>query len=220
MPEAVLRRRHHPRSRSADLEAADELGYRIKLLGVAQRTDAGIEQRVHPTMVPQGLRDRAGRRACTNAVTIDADAMAPITLVGPGAGGAATASAVVADIGDIAARPSARRRSAGRPRASTRAAARPDAAPRGRLLHPPRRASTGPAPPPPSRRAHGRRRTFRSNRSCSAAAARGRTAATIRSSADEPAPVILITYATTEDAVRRALAAIEQRRRDCRASRR
>ncbi len=38
----------------ADLDAADELGYRVKLLGVAQRTDAGIEQRVHPTMVPQG----------------------------------------------------------------------------------------------------------------------------------------------------------------------
>ena len=44
----------------ADLDAADELGYRVKLLGVAVRTEAGIEQRVHPTMVPQGFRHRPG----------------------------------------------------------------------------------------------------------------------------------------------------------------
>ena len=45
---------------TADLEAADELGYRIKLLGVAVKTDKGIEQRVHPTMVREGFRDRPG----------------------------------------------------------------------------------------------------------------------------------------------------------------
>src|SRR3982751_3370818 len=84
-----------------DLEAADELGYRVKLLGVAVRTDKGIEQRVHPTMVPK-LTPIAQVMGVTNAVTIDADAIAPITLVGPGAGGMATASAVVSDIGDIA----------------------------------------------------------------------------------------------------------------------
>ncbi|HEU5177579.1 MAG TPA: homoserine dehydrogenase, partial [Burkholderiales bacterium] len=86
---------------SEDLEWADELGYRVKLLGVAVRTDKGIEQRVHPTMVPKDSAI-AQVMGVTNAVTIDADAMAPITLVGPGAGGAATASAVVSDIGDIA----------------------------------------------------------------------------------------------------------------------
>ena len=87
---------------TADLEAADELGYRIKLLGVAVRTDKGIEQRVHPTMVPQGFRDRPGRWTSPTPSPIDAEAMPPITLVGPGAGGMATASAVVADIADIA----------------------------------------------------------------------------------------------------------------------
>ena len=86
---------------TADLESADELGYRVKLLGVAVRTEKGIEQRVHPTMVPK-VSAIAQVMGVTNAVTIDAEAIAPITLVGPGAGGMATASAVVADIGDIA----------------------------------------------------------------------------------------------------------------------
>jgi homoserine dehydrogenase len=84
-----------------DLEAADELGYRVKLLGVAVRTDKGIEQRVHPTMV---RKDSAIAQVMdvTNAVSVDAGGIAPITLVGPGAGGAATASAVMSDLGDIA----------------------------------------------------------------------------------------------------------------------
>ncbi len=85
----------------ADLRAAEELGYRIKLLGVAQRTDKGLEQRVHPTMVPRSSAI-AQVMGVTNAVTIDADAVKELTLVGPGAGGEATASAVVADITDIA----------------------------------------------------------------------------------------------------------------------
>ena len=85
----------------ADLKSAEELGYRIKLLGVAQRTDKGIEQRVHPTMVPKSS-SLAEVMGVTNAVTIDADAVKELTLVGPGAGGMATASAVVADISDIA----------------------------------------------------------------------------------------------------------------------
>ena len=84
-----------------DLKAADELGYRVKLLGVAVRTEKGIEQRVHPTMVPKDS-EIAQVMGVTNALSIDADGIAPITLVGPGAGGGATASAVVADIGDIA----------------------------------------------------------------------------------------------------------------------
>jgi homoserine dehydrogenase len=85
----------------ADLTAADELGYRVKLLGVAVKTAQGIEQRVHPTMV---RKDSAIAQVMgvTNAVTIDAEGINPLTLVGPGAGGAATASAVLSDIGDIA----------------------------------------------------------------------------------------------------------------------
>jgi homoserine dehydrogenase len=84
-----------------DLEAADELGYRVKLLGVAMRTEQGIEQRVHPTMVPKETAI-AQVMGVINALSIDADGIAPITLVGPGAGGEATASSVVADLGDIA----------------------------------------------------------------------------------------------------------------------
>jgi homoserine dehydrogenase len=85
----------------ADLQAADELGYRIKLLGVAQRSDRGIEQRVHPTMVPKSSAV-AQIMGVTNAVVVDADAVHELSLAGPGAGGEATASAVVADIADIA----------------------------------------------------------------------------------------------------------------------
>jgi homoserine dehydrogenase len=84
-----------------DLRAASELGYRVKLLGVAVRTAKGIEQRVHPTMVPKSS-SIAQVMGVTNAVTIDGEGIPPITLVGPGAGGAATASAVVADIADVA----------------------------------------------------------------------------------------------------------------------
>ena len=85
----------------ADLAAADELGYRIKLLGVAVRTPKGIEQRVHPTMVRKDS-SIAQVMGVTNAVTIDAEGVNPITLIGPGAGGAATASAVLSDIADVA----------------------------------------------------------------------------------------------------------------------
>jgi homoserine dehydrogenase len=85
----------------ADIDAAAELGYRIKLLGVAQRTADGVEQRVHPTMVSKKSAI-AQVMGVLNAATIDADAVHELTLVGPGAGGDATASAVVADIADIA----------------------------------------------------------------------------------------------------------------------
>ncbi|AKI00521.1 homoserine dehydrogenase [Hoeflea sp. IMCC20628] len=84
-----------------DIHAADELGYRIKLLGVAQRTATGIEQRVHPTMVPKSSMI-AQVEGVTNAVTIEADILGELMLSGPGAGGDATASAVLGDIADIA----------------------------------------------------------------------------------------------------------------------
>jgi homoserine dehydrogenase len=85
----------------ADLQAAEDLGFRVKLLGVAKRTASGIEQRVHPTMVP---KDSAIAQIMdvTNAVVVNADAVREVTLAGPGAGGEATASAVVADIADVA----------------------------------------------------------------------------------------------------------------------
>jgi homoserine dehydrogenase len=85
----------------ADIRAADELGYRIKLLGVAQKTDTGIEQRVHPTMVPTSSVI-AQVHGVTNAVAIETDLLGELLLSGPGAGGNATASAVIGDIADIA----------------------------------------------------------------------------------------------------------------------
>lgn len=87
---------------AADIDAADELGYRIKLLGVAVMTDSGIEQRVHPTMIPKASAI-AGVSGVTNAVALDADFAGSLLLVGPGAGAKATASAVASDIVDIAA---------------------------------------------------------------------------------------------------------------------
>jgi homoserine dehydrogenase len=85
----------------ADIRAAGELGYRIKLLGVAQRTDSGIEQRVHPTMVPLDSVI-AQVDGVTNAVAIESDILGELLMVGPGAGGNATASAVLGDIADLA----------------------------------------------------------------------------------------------------------------------
>ena len=85
----------------SDIKAAKQLGYRIKLLGVAMRTEGGIEQRVHPTMVPADS-PIAQVDGVLNAVACDTDALGQLMLVGSGAGGDATASAVVADICDIA----------------------------------------------------------------------------------------------------------------------
>ena len=70
----------------ADIEAAGDLGYRIKLLGVALRTDSGIEQRVHPTMVPKhtAIAEVDGVKNC---VAIDGDFVGDVMLIGAGAGG-------------------------------------------------------------------------------------------------------------------------------------
>jgi len=85
----------------ADIAAADELGFRIKLLGVALQTDEGIEQRVHPTLVPKNsaIGEVSG---VTNCVCVDGDFVGKVMLVGPGAGEGATASSVVGDIIDTA----------------------------------------------------------------------------------------------------------------------
>jgi homoserine dehydrogenase len=188
-----------------DLRAAEELGYRVKLLGVAMRTPQGIEQRVHPTMVPK-TSAIAQVMGVTNAVTIDADAADEITLIGPGAGGLATASAVLGDLVDIA---------------------------RGLRVRPFGIAADDlvAAEKLPMQRHEGGYyiRLLALDRP-------GTAAAIARHLADEnislesivqrraqngvhggdqatdeapPVPVILITYATTEDAVRRALAAVE-----------
>jgi len=87
--------------RTADIEAAEELGYRIKLLGVAARSETGIEQRVHPAMVPKSSTI-ARIDGVTNAVALEADFVGQLLLSGPGAGGEATASSVMSDIADIA----------------------------------------------------------------------------------------------------------------------
>lgn len=188
-----------------DLDAADALGYRVKLLGVAVRTAQGIEQRVHPTMVPKDSAI-AQVMGVTNAASFDSDGMAPITLVGPGAGGMATAASVIADLGDIAG--GVRTPTFGRPAA---------------VLAECRQA--------PMQRHEGGYyiRLAAVDRPGTFAAIAKRLAAegiSLESivqrrpggrphggddpaSPDNPAPVILITYATAEDAIHRALAAIK-----------
>jgi Homoserine dehydrogenase len=83
-----------------DIKVAAELGYKIKLLGIAQRTDEGIEQRVHPTFVPKGSAI-AGVDGVMNAVALETDHVHELLLAGPGAGGPPTASSVLSDILDI-----------------------------------------------------------------------------------------------------------------------
>jgi homoserine dehydrogenase len=84
-----------------DIKVAAELGYKIKLLGIAQRTDEGIEQRVHPTFVPKGSAI-AGVDGVMNAVALETDHVHELLMAGPGAGGPPTASSVLSDILDIA----------------------------------------------------------------------------------------------------------------------
>ena len=191
----------------ADLDAAAELGYRVKLLGVAVKTAAGIEQRVHPTMVPKDSAI-AQVMGVTNAVTLDAEGLAPITLVGPGAGGAATASAIVADLADIArgvvtppfGRPTAR---------MTAIRKAPMQHHEGgyyiRLL----------ARDRPGTAATIARRLAQQKISLESIVQRhpaGSRGAAQPGRSGESVPVIMITYATSEDAVRKALAAVRRDR--------
>ncbi|GGE78052.1 homoserine dehydrogenase [Stappia taiwanensis] len=184
----------------ADIEAASELGYRIKLLGVALRTDSGIEQRVHPTMVPRASAI-ARIDGVLNAVAVDGDTVGEVVLVGPGAGGNATASAVIADLADVA-------------RGQMRPAL---GAPVGELT--PYRAAR-------MRRHEGgyyirlsvfdrpgafaeiARLMAEEEISLESIVQHGRASAAAGEGCS-PQPVILITYETTEAAVKRALAAIE-----------
>jgi len=83
-----------------DVAYASELGYRIKHLGIARRTEQGIEMRVHPTFIPE-RRLIANVDGVMNAVLVQADALGPTLYYGAGAGALPTASAVVADIVDV-----------------------------------------------------------------------------------------------------------------------
>jgi homoserine dehydrogenase len=184
----------------ADLSAADILGYRVKLLGVAVKTPQGIEQRVHPTMVRKDS-SIAQVMGVTNAVTIDAQGINPLTLVGPGAGGAATASAVLSDIADIArgvkimpfGRPTARLSSVRKAPMQRHEG--------GYYIRLQARDKPGTAATIATRLAE-QEISLESivQRHDQASAAKGKKAGSV--------PVILITYATSEDAVRKALAAV------------
>ena len=83
-----------------DVQYAEELGYRIKLLGIARRAEAGIELRVHPTLIPE-RRLIANVDGAMNAVLVKGDAVGPTLYYGAGAGAEPTASAVVADLVDV-----------------------------------------------------------------------------------------------------------------------
>ena len=83
-----------------DVDYAEELGYRIKHLGVARKSKDGIELRVHPTLIPE-RRLIANVNGVMNAILVKGDAVGPTLYYGQGAGAEATASAVVADIVDV-----------------------------------------------------------------------------------------------------------------------
>ncbi len=86
---------------AADIRYAEQLGYRIKLLGIARRREQGIELRVHPTLIP-ATRLIANVEGAMNAVVVKADAVGTTLYYGKGAGSEPTASAVIADLVDIA----------------------------------------------------------------------------------------------------------------------
>ncbi len=85
---------------AADIKYAEQLGYRIKLLGITKRTDKGVELRVHPSLVP-AQRLIANVEGAMNAVMVQGDAVGTTLYYGKGAGAEPTASAVVADLVDI-----------------------------------------------------------------------------------------------------------------------
>ena len=197
----------------ADLEAADELGYRIKLLGVAVKTDKGIEQRVHPTMV---RKDSAIAQVMgvTNAVTVDAEGIAADHAGrsrrrrhGDRLGGgrrhrrhrARRARRAVRPAVGASSRSARRRRCSATRAATTSACSRVDK---------------------PGTAATIAKRLAQQNISLESIVQRhrGPPGRRRRTSGNGPVPVILITYATTEDAVRKALAAVQARQGDLRAA--
>ena len=87
--------------RQEDVAYADELGYRIKHLGIARRVEAGVELRVHPTLIP-AKRLLANVEGVMNAVLVQGNAVGPTLYYGAGAGSLPTASSVLADVIDVA----------------------------------------------------------------------------------------------------------------------
>ena len=85
---------------ATDIKYAEQLGYRIKLLGITRRRDNGVELRVHPTLVP-AKRLIANVEGAMNAVLVQADAVGSTLYYGKGAGAEPTASAVIADVVDV-----------------------------------------------------------------------------------------------------------------------
>ena len=85
---------------AVDIRYAEQLGYRIKLLGITRRRDSGIELRVHPTLIPS-TRLIANVEGAMNAVVVQGDAVGTTLYYGKGAGSEPTASAVIADLVDI-----------------------------------------------------------------------------------------------------------------------
>src|SRR3569623_196367 len=184
----------------AAIAAAAELGFRVQLLGVAVKTAKGIEQRVHPTMV---RKDSAIAQVMgvTNAVTVDPHGVNPITLLGPGAGGMATASSVLSDIADVAR--GIRLPPFGRPVEKLNAVSKaPMQRHEGgyyiRLL----------ARDKPGTAATIAKRLAEQELSLESIVQRHPKGAAESVTKFGAVPVILVTYATTEDAVRKALAAV------------
>ena len=85
---------------AVDIKYAEQLGYRIKLLGITKRTTEGVELRVHPTLIPS-RRLIANVEGAMNAVLVKGDAVGPTLYYGKGAGAEPTASAVIADLVDV-----------------------------------------------------------------------------------------------------------------------
>ncbi|NMG33268.1 homoserine dehydrogenase [Azoarcus sp. TTM-91] len=85
---------------AVDIAYAEQLGYRIKLLGIARRRDEGVELRVHPTLIPE-KRLIANVEGAMNAVLVQGDAVGATLYYGKGAGAEPTASAVIADLVDV-----------------------------------------------------------------------------------------------------------------------
>jgi homoserine dehydrogenase len=83
-----------------DIRYAEELGYRVKLLGITKHTDQGVELRVHPTLIPE-KRLIANVNGAMNAVLVKGDAVGPTLYYGAGAGAEPTASSIVADLVDV-----------------------------------------------------------------------------------------------------------------------
>lgn len=184
-----------------DIEAADDLGYRIKLLGIAERLDGGVDARVSPVLVPKGatLAEVSG---VTNSVAIDGDFVGTLLLVGPGAGSKPTASAVASDIVDIA-----------------RGLVMPPFVHPSASLKPSKRARTGQSEASyyirlsvldqPGAMAAIAKRMGDENVSLESIVQRQKGAHGVTAAqALPPATVILMTHETTEDAIRKALDAI------------